>query len=60
MAMAKDKDTGNYLWATEMWHKKLLDYETKPGVVARLISRENRKARKHTNHSNSMPEDERK
>ena len=48
MAMAKDKDTGCYLWATEMWHKKLLDYDTKPGIVARLLSRDEVKSRKNT------------
>jgi len=38
MAMAKDKTTGKYLWGTEMWHKRLLCYNTKPGYVARLLS----------------------
>jgi len=26
-AMAKDKDSGEYLFATEVWHRRLLDYE---------------------------------
>jgi len=25
--MAKDKDSGEYLFATEVWHRRLLDYE---------------------------------
>jgi|AntRauTorckE5430_2_1112549.scaffolds.fasta_scaffold05602_3 hypothetical protein len=29
-SMGKDKDSGEYLFATEIWHKGLLDYDTKP------------------------------
>lgn len=37
LAMAKDKSSGEYLWATEMWHKRLLNYEETPGRLARWI-----------------------
>jgi hypothetical protein len=26
LSMAKIKSTGDYLWATEIWNKRLLDY----------------------------------
>lgn len=44
MAMAKEKGSGEYLWATEMWHKRLLNYEEKPGRVARLFSPRSKKS----------------
>jgi len=38
MAMAKDKCSDTYLWGTEMWHKRLINYDEKPsGLVARLF-----------------------
>ena len=37
MAMAKDKDSGEYLWATEMWSQRLLNYDEKHGFLARLF-----------------------
>jgi len=37
MAMAKDKDSGEYLWATEMWNQRLLNYDEKHGFLARLF-----------------------
>lgn len=37
MAMAKDKDSGKYLWATEMWSQRLLNYDEKHGFLARLF-----------------------
>lgn len=38
MAMAKEKSSGKYLWGTEMWHKRLMNFNEKPGLVARLLS----------------------
>ena len=41
MAMAKLKSTGEYLWATELWHKRLVEesYDrARPGFVTRLLS----------------------
>lgn len=40
MSMAKEKDTGEYLWATEMWHQRLLDWAVgSPGrFFARLFA----------------------
>eukprot|EP00986_Skeletonema_menzelii_P020590 scaffold31714_cov148-Skeletonema_menzelii.AAC.4 len=35
LSMAKDKSKGEYLWATEIWHKRLLNYEETPGRLAR-------------------------
>jgi len=37
LSMAKDKSSGEYLWATEIWHKRLLNYEETPGRLARWI-----------------------
>ena len=39
MSMAKEKSSGHYLWATEMWHKRLLNYYECPGRLAQLFSR---------------------
>ncbi len=41
MAMAKDKDSGEYLWGTEVWHSRLLEYESKDGLFKRLFSNSN-------------------
>ena len=38
MSMAKEKDNGEYFWATEMWHRRLLNYDEKPGPLARLFT----------------------
>lgn len=38
MSMAREKNSGEYLWATEMWHKRLLNYEEYPGRLARLFT----------------------
>lgn len=38
MSMAKEKDSQEYLWATEMWHKRLLNYDENPGRLARFFS----------------------
>lgn len=38
MSMARDKDSQEYLWATEMWHKRLLDYDEGPGRLASFFS----------------------
>ena len=38
MSMAREKDSQEYLWATEMWHKRLLDYDVSPGRLARFFS----------------------
>lgn len=38
MSMAKEKDSQEYLWATEMWHKRLLDFDESPGRLARFFS----------------------
>jgi hypothetical protein len=35
-AMAKDKDSGEYLLATEIWHRRLLDYEEKTSTTKRF------------------------
>ena len=37
MAMAKDQKTGDYLWATEMWHKNLIEYDLKGGLLSRVF-----------------------
>jgi len=37
MSMAKEKDSAEYFWATEMWHQRLLNYDEKPGPLARLF-----------------------
>lgn len=29
-AMAKIKDSEDYLFATELWHKRILEYDVKP------------------------------
>ncbi|KAL7541351.1 hypothetical protein ACHAXR_010849 [Thalassiosira sp. AJA248-18] len=38
MSMAREKDGQEYLWATEMWHKKLLNFDESPGRLARFFS----------------------
>ena len=38
MSMAKEKDNGEYFWATEMWHQRLLNYDEKPGPLARFFT----------------------
>lgn len=38
MSMAKDMRTGKYLWATEIWHKRLLNYNERPGGLSRFFS----------------------
>jgi hypothetical protein len=38
MSMARDKNSGQYLWATELWHKRLLDFDETPGRLARFFS----------------------
>ncbi|KAL7550597.1 hypothetical protein ACHAWF_013818 [Thalassiosira exigua] len=38
MSMAKEKDSQEYLWATEMWHRRLLNYDESPGRLARLFT----------------------
>lgn len=38
MSMAKEKDSNEYLWATEMWHKRLLNYDESPGRLARFFA----------------------
>lgn len=43
MAMAKDKTNGQYFWGTEMWHERILNYDEKPGFVARLFASKNKK-----------------
>jgi hypothetical protein len=48
MAMAKEKETGIYMWATEMWHKRLLEFDRKPGIVARLFSKKEKDERCET------------
>ena len=35
LSMAKDKSSGEYLWATEIWHKRLLNYQETPGRLSR-------------------------
>lgn len=37
MSMAKYK--GEYLWATEIWHRRLLNYDERPGGLTKLFSR---------------------
>ncbi|KAL9183693.1 hypothetical protein ACHAXT_004549 [Thalassiosira profunda] len=37
MSMAKEKDSQEYLWATELWHRRLLVYEARPGRLARFF-----------------------
>lgn len=38
MSMAKEKDSQAYLWATELWHKRLLNFDESPGRMARFFS----------------------
>ncbi|KAL7515414.1 hypothetical protein ACHAXN_013103 [Cyclotella atomus] len=38
MSMAKDKRTGEYFWATEIWHKRLLKFDERPGGLHRFLS----------------------
>lgn len=38
MSMAKEKDSREYLWATELWHKGLRDFSASPGRLAKWIS----------------------
>jgi hypothetical protein len=35
LSMAKIKSSGEFLWATECWHKRLLNYHETPGRLAR-------------------------
>ena len=35
MARIKEKD---YLWATEMWHERLLNYDESPGRLTRWLT----------------------
>lgn len=44
MAMAKDKSTGEFLWATEMWHKSLIEYDIQPGFISKFLG--SRKSKK--------------
>lgn len=39
MAMLKDKTTDEFILATEMWHRQLLEFDEKPGGIARLFAR---------------------
>lgn len=39
MSLAKDKNSGEFLWATEIWHKRLLNYDVSPvGGLTRFFS----------------------
>lgn len=38
MSMAKDKRTGEYFWATEIWHKRLRKFDERPGGLHRFLS----------------------
>ena len=44
-AMAKEKSSGDFIFATEIWHKRLLEFEVvkEKGVIARSLSRKKRK-----------------
>ena len=35
LSMAKVKSSGEMIWATEIWHKRLLNYEETPGRLSR-------------------------
>lgn len=39
MAMAKEKESGEFLWATEVWHSRLLDFESKEGTSNGIFKR---------------------
>jgi len=43
MAMLKDSSSDENIIATEIWHKRLLDYDQKPGLLARIFA--NKKVR---------------
>jgi len=43
MAMLKDTSADENIIATEIWHKRLLDYDQKPGLLARIFA--NKKVR---------------
>ena len=38
LAMAKEKGTGEYFWGTEVWHSRLLDYDTKQSMIKRFFA----------------------
>ena len=40
--MAKDKESEAYLFATEMWHRRLLEYEVKTVTTRRFFSKHSR------------------
>jgi uncharacterized membrane protein len=37
MSMAMEKSSGKYLWATEIWHRRLLIYDEKPGRLSQMF-----------------------
>lgn len=38
MARIKEKDCQDYLWATEMWHERLLNYDESPGRLTKWLT----------------------
>ena len=48
MAMAKDQKTGDYLWATEMWHKNLIEYDLKGGLLSRVFGSSSKSSSKRS------------
>ncbi len=51
MAMAKEKESDEYLWGTEVWHKGLLKKETtkKKGVLSKMFSTSKSPKKKNEN-----------
>ena len=52
MAMAKEKESGEFLWGTEVWHARLLEYDVKDGLLKRMFGT-SRKSKKKMNHDGS-------
>jgi hypothetical protein len=62
MAMAKKKDSGEFLWGTEVWHARLLEYESKDGLLKRFFSNgnsdsTNKSKNKRKNNKKHLPDE---
>ena len=52
MAMAKEKESGEFLWGTEVWHARLLQYDVKEGLLKRMFKTSRKSEKKIHNESN--------
>jgi len=50
MAMAKEKISGKFIWATELWHAQLLDYEKKESLLKRLFKSSKKQSKQEEAH----------